>query len=103
MTAQMEFEKDRVFYPDANSTLRVAYGNIKGYLSKDAVYYSYFTTLRGIMEKDNPGIYDYDVPTRLKELYGTKDYGRYAQRRVKYRYALLRITIQQEEIQAVRS
>ncbi|MBK8882229.1 MAG: S46 family peptidase [Bacteroidales bacterium] len=79
MTAQMEFEKDRVFYPDANSTLRVAYGNIKGYLSKDAVYYSYFTTLRGIMEKDNPGIYDYDVPARLRELYRSKDYGRYVQ------------------------
>jgi hypothetical protein len=79
MSAQMEFEKGKVFYPDANSTLRVAYGNIKGYLSKDAVYYSYFTTLRGIMEKDNPGVYDYDVPERLRELYKSKDYGPYTQ------------------------
>ena len=78
MTAQMEFEKDKLFYPDANSTLRVAYGSVKGYLSKDAVYYNYFTTLKGIMEKDNPGIYDYDVPERLKELYNSKDYGHYA-------------------------
>ena len=79
MTAQMEFENGRVFYPDANSTLRVAYGNIKGYHSKDAVYYSYYTTLKGIMEKDNPGIYDYDVPARLRELYKSKDFGNYTQ------------------------
>jgi hypothetical protein len=79
MTAQMEFEKDRVFYPDANSSLRVAYGTVKGYFSKDAVYFTYYTTLNGIMEKDNPAIYDYDVPDKLKELYRTKDFGRYTQ------------------------
>ena len=79
MTAQMEFEKDRVFYPDANLTLRLTYGSVKGYFSKDAVYFTYYTTLKGIMEKDNPEIYDYDVPAKLKELYNTKDYGRYAQ------------------------
>ena len=79
MTAQMEFENDKLFYPDANSTLRVAYGSVKGYQSKDAVCYKYYTTLKGIMEKDNPGIYDYDVPVHLKELYKSKDYGQYAQ------------------------
>ena len=79
MAAQMEFEKGRVFYPDANSTLRVAYGTVKGYLSKDAVYYNYYTTLKGIIEKDNPVIYDYNVPARLKELYKSKDYGAYTQ------------------------
>ena len=79
MTAQMEFEKDRLFYPDANSTLRVSYGSVKGYQSKDAVCYKYCTTLKGIMEKDNPGIYDYNVPVRLRELYKSKDYGQYAQ------------------------
>ncbi len=79
MAAQMEFEKDRVFYPDANSTLRVAYGTVKGYKSKDAVCFNYYTTLKGIMEKDNPGIYDYDVPARLRELYKSKDYGPYSQ------------------------
>jgi hypothetical protein len=77
MTVQIEYASDKVFYPDANSTLRVAYGNVKGYYSKDAVYYTYITTLKGIMEKDNPEIYDYDVPERLKELYRMKDYGRY--------------------------
>lgn len=79
MGAQMEYEKNRVFYPDANSTLRLAYGNVKGYLSKDAVWFSYSTTLRGIMEKDNPSIYDYDVPEHLRELYKSKDYGPYGQ------------------------
>lgn len=79
MSAQIEFEKDRVFYPDANSTLRLTYGTVKGYFSKDAVYYTYYTTLKGIMEKDNPEIYDYDVPEKLRQLYRTKDYGRYTQ------------------------
>jgi hypothetical protein len=79
MNAQMEFDRERLFYPDANSTLRVAYGSVKGYQSQDAVYYNYYTTLKGIMEKDNPGIYDYDVPARLKELYKSKEYGNYTQ------------------------
>jgi hypothetical protein len=79
MTAQMEFDKAKMFYPDANSTLRVAYGQVKGYKSKDAVNFTYYTTLKGIMEKDNPEIYDYDVPARLKELYKNRDFGRYTQ------------------------
>jgi hypothetical protein len=79
MSAQMEFEKNRVFYPDANSTLRITYGTVQGYFSRDAVYFTCYTTLKGIMEKDNPAIYDYDVPAKLKELYRTKDYGPYAQ------------------------
>ena len=79
MAAQMEFDKERVFYPDANSTLRVAYGKVMGYKSKDAVYFTHYTTLKGIMEKDNPEIFDYDVPDRLKELYAKKDFGRYTQ------------------------
>jgi hypothetical protein len=79
MTLQMEYDTTKVFYPDANSTLRVAYGNVKGYFSKDAVYFTHYTTLKGIMEKDNPGIYDYDVPEKLRELYRSKDYGRYTQ------------------------
>jgi hypothetical protein len=79
MTLQMEFDKDKVFYPDANSTLRVAYGTVKGYYSKDAVYFKHYTTLKGIIEKDNPDIFDYDVPDKLKQLYISKDYGRYTQ------------------------
>jgi hypothetical protein len=79
MSAQMEFEKGKVFYPDANSTLRLTYGTVKGYFSKDAVYFTYYTTLKGIIEKDNPSIYDYNVPEKLKQLYITKDYGHYTQ------------------------
>jgi hypothetical protein len=77
MRAQMEYDPERVFYPDANSTLRLAYGTVKGYFPKDAVYFEPVSTLEGIIEKDNPGIYDYNVPERLKELYLKRDYGRY--------------------------
>nr|WP_321452477.1 S46 family peptidase [uncultured Carboxylicivirga sp.] len=77
MAAQMEYESDKVFYPDANFTLRVAYGKVAGYKARDAVKYDYYTTLEGIMQKDNPDIYDYRVPQKLKELYKSKDYGRY--------------------------
>jgi len=79
MQALMAFEPERHFYPDANFTLRITYGEVRGYEARDAVYYDYFSTLDGIMEKDNPDIYDYRVPERLKELYRTKDYGRYEQ------------------------
>lgn len=78
MAAQMEQGAGRVFYPDANSTLRLAYGKVMGYESRDAVYHLYQTTLTGVMEKDNPDIYDYDVPEKLKELYRNKDFGPYA-------------------------
>ncbi len=77
MAAQMEKDSDRVFYPDANSTLRLSYGKVMGYESRDAVYHKHQTTLTGVMEKDNPEIYDYDVPDRLRELYEKKDFGRY--------------------------
>ena len=79
MTAQMGFEKERLFYPDANSTLRVAYGSVQGYFSRDAVYHRHYTTLKGIIEKDNPEIYDYDVPEKLRQLYRDRDFGRYTQ------------------------
>lgn len=78
MAAQMEMQPTKRFYPDANSTLRITYGNVKSYQPADAVEYNWFTTLDGIMEKENPDIYDYQVEPRLKELYLKKDYGRYA-------------------------
>ncbi|MCF6341590.1 MAG: S46 family peptidase, partial [Bacteroidales bacterium] len=77
MKAQMEMQPDRRFYPDANFTLRVTYGHVKGYSPKDAVDYNYFTTLKGIMEKEDPEIYDYVVEDKLKTLYQNKDYGKY--------------------------
>ena len=69
MQGQMEFEKDKVFYPDANLTLRVAYGHVEGYSPSDAVYYRPVSTLTGIIEKDNPDIFDYDIPQRLRDIY----------------------------------
>ena len=79
MRALMQADTNKVFYPDANFTLRVTYGNVDTYEPKDGVEYEYFTTLKGVIEKDNPEIYDYDVPAKLKELYEKKDYGPYAE------------------------
>ncbi len=78
MRQQMEFEPERNFYPDANLTLRVAYGAIEGYKGADGVRYDFMTTLDGIIEKDNPEIYDYDIPQALRDIYASKDYGRWA-------------------------
>lgn len=75
MKGLMEMQPMRDFYPDANSTLRIAYGKVDGYNPRDAVYYKPFSTLTGIMEKDNPDIYDYDVPQRLRDIYAKKDFG----------------------------
>ncbi len=75
----MKMQPDKVFYPDANSTLRVAYGKVGGYSPYDAVYYKHYTTLGGIIEKDNPAIYDYDVPQKLRNIYTSKDFGPYTQ------------------------
>ena len=77
MKAMMEREKDRIFYPDANSTLRIAYGTVSGYVPMDAVYYEPYTSIEGIMEKDDPTIYDYNIPQRLRDIYAQKDYGRW--------------------------
>ena len=73
-----EVYPEKRLYPDANFTLRVTYGKVGGFKPKDAVTYGYFTTLDGIMQKENPDIYDYVVTDRLHELYDAKDYGRYA-------------------------
>ena len=77
MAQQMETDKDRTFYPDANSTLRVTYGKVKGSEPRDAVSYGYQTHVAGIMEKYVPGDYEFDVPKKLVNLYNTKDYGIY--------------------------
>jgi hypothetical protein len=77
MAAQMEMQPSRRFYPDANSTLRVSYGNVAGYSPSDAIDYQWFTTLDGLMQKENPDIFDYKVEPKLKELYSRKDFGSY--------------------------
>ncbi|WP_277111093.1 S46 family peptidase [Chryseobacterium taklimakanense] len=77
MAQQMETDKDRKFFPDANSTLRVTYGKVAGSHPKDALYYGYQTHLSGVMEKYIPGDYEFDVPQKLIDLYNKKDYGIY--------------------------
>ncbi|MDX1955740.1 MAG: S46 family peptidase [Chitinophagaceae bacterium] len=77
MAAQMEVFKEKRFYPDANSTLRVTYGNVKGYQARDAVEYDFYTYLDGVMEKYKPGDYEFDLPERLIDLYKKKDFGQY--------------------------
>ncbi len=69
MRAQMEFEPNKAFYPDANLTLRVAYGHVEGYSPADAIYYRPVSTLKGIIEKDNPDIFDYNIPQTLRDIY----------------------------------
>ena len=78
MQALREWDKERAFYPDANFTLRVAYGIVTGYENADGEYHTHLTTLDGIIAKDNPEIYDYDIPQALRDIYKSKDYGRWA-------------------------
>lgn len=78
ISAQKEVFKNKKFYPDANSTLRVAYGKVSSYQPKDGIHYNYFTTLEGVMEKYKAKDEEFDVPTKLIELYHKKDYGAYA-------------------------
>lgn len=79
MKAQLELNKDSRIFPDANSTLRVTYGKVKGYAPKDATLYASTTYLDGIMEKYIPGDYEFDVPAKLIDLHKTKNYGSYAE------------------------
>ena len=77
MQALREWDKERAFYPDANFTLRVAYGTVTGYENVDGEYHTHLTTLDGIIAKDNPEIYDYNIPQALRDIYARKDYGRW--------------------------
>jgi hypothetical protein len=73
----MEMQDDRVFYPDANFSMRLTYGTVGGYHPRDAVYYEYITYIEGLMEKEDPDNWEFVVPEKLKELYENKDYGIY--------------------------
>lgn len=74
----MEMQQDKVFYSDANFTIRLSYGSVGDYESRDAVHYKHFTTLKGVMEKEDPNNWEFVVSPKLKELYNNKDFGRYA-------------------------
>ncbi len=70
---------DRKFYPDANFTMRVTYGQAFDYYPADAIHFEYFTTLDGVMQKEDPNNWEFVVHPKLKELYETKDYGKYGE------------------------
>ena len=78
MKAQLEVMKDQRFFPDANSTIRITYGKVKGYSPTDAVYYEHQTTLDGVIEKYIPNDYEFNLPQKLIDLHNSKDYGNYA-------------------------
>ena len=73
----MEMQQDKTYYPDANFTMRFTYGSVQDYYPKDAVHYNYYTTIKGVMEKEDPNNWEFIVPEKLKELYQAKDYQPY--------------------------
>ncbi len=73
-----EMNADKVYYPDANSTLRLSYGTVRDYEPRDAVAYEHYTTAKGILEKEDPKDEEFIVPQKLTDLIRAKDYGRYA-------------------------
>lgn len=75
---EMNPEKVKMMYPDANFTMRVSYGNIKSYQPRDAVKYDFVCTMNGVMAKYKPGDYEFDLPAKFVELWKNKDYGQYA-------------------------
>jgi hypothetical protein len=77
MQAQMDVFSNKAFYPDANSTLRVTYGNVKNYQPRDGVKYEFQSYMEGVMEKYIPGDYEFDLPKKMFELYNKKDFGRW--------------------------
>ncbi|MBQ6709834.1 MAG: S46 family peptidase [Bacteroidales bacterium] len=73
----LEWKDGEPSYPDANFTMRYTYGTVGGYSPKDAVVYKHYTTLDGVMEKEDPDNWEFVVPEKLKELWKNKDYGQY--------------------------
>lgn len=74
----LAWEKGQPSYPDANSTMRLTYGTVKGYSPADGVTYKYYTTLTGVIEKEDPDNYEFRVPAKIKALYEARDFGQYA-------------------------
>lgn len=78
MEALREMHSDKMFYPDANSTMRVTYGQVVAYEPRDGAFYNYYTTVAGILEKEDPNNDEFIVPQKLKDLIAEEDYGQYA-------------------------
>ena len=85
----LEWKKGEPSYPDANFTMRLTYGTVGGYSPKDAVIYKHYTTLDGVMEKEDPDNWEFVVPDKLKQLWMNKDFGRYAMKDGKMPVAFL--------------
>lgn len=75
----MEMDKDKAFAPNANSTIRYTYGNVKNYAPKDGITYNYYTTLDGVMDKENNSSWEFTIPAKLRQLWENKDFGQYAE------------------------
>jgi len=76
--AMLEMNPNKHFYPNANSSMRYTYGQVLEYEPKDAVKFYHYTTLEGVFQKEDPSSHEFQVPTKLKELYFDQDYGQYA-------------------------
>ncbi|MFA7116170.1 MAG: S46 family peptidase [Bacteroidales bacterium] len=85
----LEMRKGESIYPDANFTMRLTYGQVLPYSPRDAVYYDYYTTLTGVMEKEDPNNWEFIVPVRLKELWKNKNFGQYGMKNGKMPVAFL--------------
>ena len=85
----LEWKKGEPSYPDANFTMRLTYGTVGGYSPKDAVIYKHYTTLDGVMEKEDPDNWEFVVPEKLKHLWKTRDFGKYAMKDGKMSVAFL--------------
>ena len=80
LSGLMAFDTNRLYYPDANFTMRIAYGKVEGYKAADAVTYDFYTTTKGILEKGNLDIADYKVNEKLKQIIEKKDFSPYTYR-----------------------
>lgn len=85
----LEMDSKKPHYPDANFTMRLTYGNVLDYVPADAVHYNFYTTLDGVMEKEDPSNFEFVVPAKLKELYQSKDFGQYAMKNGKMPVAFI--------------
>ena len=77
LKGMLEMDGATTYFPDANLTMRLSYGQVKGYEPRDCIYYGHQTTLEGIMEKEDPNSWEFIVSDKLKDLYKTKDFGPY--------------------------
>jgi hypothetical protein len=84
MKAQMEYQPDKMLFPDANFSMRVTFGKVSSYFPADGVEYDYHTSVYGILEKKALGVYDYVVDEKLENLIKNKDFGPYAQNDTMY-------------------